>query len=336
MNNKVELGQYFTVVNPFKNEAFNRWIDLFYRDNLKFIEPFAGSNNIVKMIQEIGFDNEWGCYDIDPHSTKEMNGYIVQQNDSLKNFPEGYDVAITNPPYLYKSSAKRKGIEFPNDEYDDLYKISLNVMLKNLKYVAAIIPESFLTSNLFHDRLYAVVSLTCRMFNDTECPVCLALFIDKETKKKLKLNEHNFYLYKQNTFINTYEQIKDTINIESNVSNEWKMNDATGNIGIKCIDNTVSRTIEFVEGNTIESDKIKISSRSLTRVSGLPEEIDLNEFLDCCNNILASYRENSSDFFLTSFKGLRADNEYRRRLDFKTAKDIMNKALEVLGYDKEE
>jgi hypothetical protein len=53
----------------------------------------------------------------------------------------------------------------------------------------------------------------------------------------------------------------------------------------------------------------------------------LDEFLSICNEKLQKYREISNDICLTSFKWLRDDWLYRRRLDFKTAKMIMNSAI---------
>ena len=182
MTNKREYGQYFTMTNPFDIDVFYDWMELFIDDNTKLLEPFAGSCNICDMIKDIGYNNNWVCYDIDPVS----NNYNVKQRDTIANFPEGFTAAITNPPYLYKSSAKRRGLAFTNDKYDDLYKVSLDVMLNNLDYVAAIIPESFMNSGLFHNRLYAVISLTCRMFSDTECPLVWPYLYQKD---KMNLRE---------------------------------------------------------------------------------------------------------------------------------------------------
>lgn len=315
--NKREYGQYFTMTNPFDIDVFYDWMELFIDDNTEILEPFAGSCNICDMIKDIGYNNNWVCYDIDPVS----NDYNVEQRDTIANFPEGFTAAITNPPYLYKSSAKRRGIAFTNDKYDDLYKVSLDVMLNNLDYVAAIIPESFITSGLFHNRLYAVISLTCRMFSDTECPVCLALFVPEE--------QDDFMVYRQNEFIGNYELIKDKLPI-SNSSVKWIMNDSNGSIGIRCIDNTKEASIAFIRGDTIDSDKIKSTSRSLTRVGGLPQNINLDDFIETCNEILEQYRHDTYDIFLTAFKGLREDGMYRRRLDYKTAKTIMNMAVTIL------
>lgn len=325
---KKEYGQFFTTVNPFSIDAFYTWINLFIDNDIIFIEPFAGSCNICDMIKDIGYNNNWSCYDIDPpEDTKE---YTVEQRDTINNFPEGYRVAITNPPYLYKSSARRQGIQFDNDKYDDLYKVSLDVMLENLEYVAAIIPESFITSELFHNRLFAIVSLTCKMFEDTECPVCLALFVPEEEKTLLELDKDDFYLYRQDEYIGCYKTIKNNLLTSNYDKIDWKMNDKNGSIGIRCVDNTKENSIVFVRGDTINEDKVKESSRNITRVSGLPEDVDLDDFIERCNAILNRYRIDTYDIFLTSFKGLREDNLYRRRLDYKTAKNIMNLAMEEI------
>ena len=318
-------GQFFTTTNPFNLSIFYQWMDLFYNEEIVFLEPFAGACNICKMLHDLGYGNDWECYDIDP---PEVEGFDIIQQDTINNFPQGFNVAITNPPYLGKSSASRRRIPFDGKGYDDLYKASLDVMLKNLDYVAAIIPESFATADLFHDRLYALISLTCKMFDDTECPVCLALFVKKEDKTKEELNENDFFIYRQSQFINKYEQIKNVLEISTYDKIKWKMNDKEGSIGIKCADNNKESSIKFIPGNEISPETIKVSSRSITRVSGLPENIDLNDFLERCNQKLNDYRDKTFDVFLTSYKGLRQDNLYRRRLDFKTAQNIMNLVME--------
>jgi hypothetical protein len=45
------------------------------------------------------------------------------------------------------------------------------------------------------------------------------------------------------------------------------------------------------------------------------------------NIILDEYRKETHDVFLTSFKGLRSDGAYRRRLDWDTASRILGTAL---------
>lgn len=194
-------------------------------------------------------------------------------------------------------------------------------MLKHLEYVAAIIPESFINSGLFLDRLETVVSLEYPMFADTDCPVCLALFVpEKQTD--------DFLLYRNGKAINYKELRKKLTYTGKDVP--WKFNDPDGEIGIKCIDNTKEQSIYFIPGKRIPQSKIKETSRSITRVSGLPDGIDLQDFLVMCNSLLITYRKQSNDAFLTSFKGLRQDNRYRRRLDFANARMIMNNAITIL------
>ena len=333
-NSKKLLGQFFTITNPFNIDVFYKWMKLIPYDKQKILlEPFAGSNNIVRMIQELGFENEWACFDIKPSENNVVEKFKIIQKDTIKDFPKDYCVGITNPPYLAKNSATRANIEFPETSYDDLYKVSLDVMLNNLDYVAAIIPESFINANIFHNRLYSFISLTCKMFEDTDCPVCLVLFIPEKQKANIDLDINDFYIYRQNRKIGKYKELKDKKPVSS-IEILWTFNDKTGNIGIRCIDGTISPSIEFIKGEKISEDKIKVSSRSLTRVSGLPSDIDLDTFLQKCNEKLIKYREDTEDIFLTSFKGLRKDNKYRRRLDFANAKIIMNCVVEEMRKEK--
>lgn len=328
-------GQFFTITNPFVSNPFYKWFESIPHEKKKnIIEPFAGTNNIVRMIDSLRLSNStWHCYDIEPSNFNVAPYAKVKKCDTIENFPIIKDcyIAITNPPYLAKNSATRSGIPFKYGEYDDIYKKCLEVMLENCEYVAAIIPESFITANLFHERLKIVISLTCKMFDDTQCPVCLALFSPAN-----EINvENGFEIYNQGsiTRIGTYKELHKFV-IKSKINREnWSFNDPQGNVGIICCDNTKTASIKFVEGNQIDPKSVKFTSRAKTRVSGLPESVNLKEFITKCNDVLFDYRNNTKDVFLTSFKGLRDDQLYRRRLDFETAKNIMGYVLEVMEND---
>lgn len=331
--NKKLNGQFFTIMNPFVSNVFYMWFESIptYKKN-KIIEPFAGSNNIVKMINDLKIaDVSWFCYDIEPSMYNAVPKVNVEIMDTIENFPKIKDcyVAITNPPYLAKNSATRSGFHYKYNKYDDLYKKCLEVMLENCEYVAAIIPESFITSKLFHNRLKAVVSLTCKMFKDTECPVCLALFSPEEEIDKI----NGFEIYKQGdiTRIGTYNQLQKYVFKSEFNKRNWVFNDPNGSVGIYCCDNTKMASIEFVKGNLISPLKIKSTSRAITRISGIPDNVNLDNFINLCNLKLKEYRIKTKDVFLTSFKGLRDDNMYRRRLDFETARNIMSLALEEMS-----
>lgn len=58
MNEKKLNGRFFTITNPFLHNAFFMWFESIPINKRKeIIEPFAGSNNIIAMISELGFDN---------------------------------------------------------------------------------------------------------------------------------------------------------------------------------------------------------------------------------------------------------------------------------------
>lgn len=322
MQNKRELGQYYTVENPFNHPLFREWMDLtHYEDGQTILEPFAGANNIVRLMHESGYVNPWKCYDIDPPSESTFPLYPVEYRDTIDSFPVGYEICVTNCPYLGKSSARRRKIPYPWDE-DDMYKVCLNRMLDNCSYVAAIIPESFVTANIHRDRLWGVVSLTCRMFSDTECPVCLAMFI-KEASGQTRI-------YSNDVYLGTLEELGSISLTADTKYHEWVFNDRHGSVGVKTVDSQKGEDCGFFDGDRIDPDSIKVSSRSFTRVSGLPDDIDKQKFFSVCNRILKDYRAKTKDVLMTSFKGLREDGKYRRRLDFRTVRCILNSALKEI------
>lgn len=328
MKDKKMLGQFFTITNPFEVAPFKMWMNsIDITDETVFLEPFAGANNIVNMIQEIGYKNTWDCYDIVPKNELNKSNFNIEQRDTLKSFPKNYKIAITNPPYLAKNSATRSGIKYPNTKYQDLYLYSLDKMIKNVEYCAAIIPESFISSPIFTNRLVIVVSLTCKMFDDTDCPVCLAMFSPENDKKIFNLSKNDFIIYSMNDMIGKYSELKKIILKNNNSDIKWVFNDRNGSIGLRGVDNTKCESIKFVKGDEINPNRIKVSSRSLTRISGLPEKYDLDLFINLLNKNLNEYRNMTHDVFLTAFKNLRSDNKYRRRLDFDTARYILNITL---------
>lgn len=325
MSSKIINGQFFTTTNPFTLIPFLDWADkipVSLRTGT-ILEPFAGSNNIPAMLNNLGiFGDSWDCFDIDPPTANNYPQSKIHKRDTLADFPTGYSVTVTNPPYLGKTSAATKKLPYPDTIYDDVYKLSLDRLLANVQYIAAIIPETFIVSGQFTERLVTVISLTCKMFDDTKCPVCLALFGPESTD--------DFNIYRMNTFLGTYKSLSQHIP-KPILAHSWKINDPIGTIGIKCVDSNDGPTIHFCNGDLIDSAKIKISSRSETRVSGLYDDIQLDDFLAECNKLLVDYRINTEDVFMAPFKNLRKDGKYRRRLDFATAKLIMSKAAEMLA-----
>ena len=87
-------GQYFTEVNPFVNDGFIEWSNECDIKNNIILEPFAGSNNLIRMLQEMNLCNDFISYDIEPQN------HNVLFKDTLQDFPKGFNVCVTNPPYL--------------------------------------------------------------------------------------------------------------------------------------------------------------------------------------------------------------------------------------------
>jgi hypothetical protein len=56
----------------------------------------------------------------------------------------------------------------------------------------------------------------------------------------------------------------------------------------------------------------------------------VDDLIDESNGILKEIRNMTQDVFLTSFKGIRKDGKYRRRLDFGIARLILDCAWERL------
>lgn len=313
-------GQYFTTGNPFLFKPFRNWLEAIPGISEKtLLEPFAGANNIVSLVRQAGYTQAWSCFDIDPPS-RIAAGEPVIRRDTFKRFPRGFDVAITNPPYLARYSATRHGLPFPDIPYDDLYKQALSLLLANVSYVAAIIPESFVNSGLFRDRLSSVITLTSPMFEDTAHPVVLALFSEKR-------GDEDFTVYSENRLLGSYASLAAKLPQSPEVASAWTFNDPLGSVGLLGVDRIQGPTIAFVPGARIPSREIKISSRLITRISGLPKDVDLTSFLAIANQALEEYRIATHDVLLTSFKGVRRDGAYRRRLDFATARKFLDLAL---------
>ena len=318
-NLKRQTGVYYTANNPFKHPLFMEWYNLIPKPTT-IIEPFAGTCSIPLFLGEMDLKPQWKCYDIEPIQDAP---YKTTKRNCIDNMPNG-KAFITNPPYLAKNSAKRRGLQYPYTPYEDIYQYALHMMLTNGKYVAVILPESFITTGLFRERLFGVISLVGDFFNDTNCPVCLAMFTPNGAKE-IKMYRGSEYLGDIETLKNRIKFAKPSVNVD------WKFNVPQGSIGVKCTDGK-NDCITFMDGDRINADSIIVSSRYYTRIGGLPDRINKDTFINYCNSILADYREKTHDVFLTSFKSRRTDGYYRRRIDFGTIKEIMDSALCSLCY----
>lgn len=305
---KRENGRYYTTGNPFVLKPFADWAKLVDLKSKAVLEPFAGANNIIRALQAVGYGKKFSSFDIEPSDS------CVIKKDTLKDFPKNFDVCITNPPWLARNSAKRRGLAFPETSHDDLYKHALDACLANCPFVGALIPATFLQSRIFLDRLDSVIFLHDKgMFSDTENPVCLALFKEKSEKVSIFLDEN---------FVGTLNDLQRHLPRAANGSESITFNDPNGELGFIAFDNTREPSIRFCHGKEISGHEIGNSSRMITRISG--NFGNIAKTIDVLNNQIARFRNLTNDVFLTPFKGLRKDGRYRRRMDYGLARSFIS------------
>jgi len=76
---------------------------------------------------------------------------------------------------------------------------------------------------------------------------------------------------------------------------------------------------------------IKQSSRLITVIDVEVDDRKLDEFIKVSNNLLEEFRKETDDILLSPFKGNMKNGIRRRRLDYETARAIMESALEVVN-----
>ncbi len=310
-------GCYYTAgqVNPFELEAFKGWAHRAGLPQSRLLEPFAGQADLLRKLASVGLLGDSRAFDIVP-TAKE-----VRRRDTLKSFPQGFDVCVTNPPWLARNSASLRGLPFPACAHDDLYKHALEQCLQHCAYVAALVPESFIRSfsrcSLFGERLHSFVSLTGALFEETAHPVGLAMFLPERERGD------DILLYRNDTLLGRYEELQAGIP-SATQKQQIRFNDPLGDLGLFALDNTKEASIRFCHADEIKGYQIDTSSRAITLID--IEKKIRPQFIKRVNAMLKEFRDETQDVFLTAYRGLRADGMYRRRLDWGQARNIIEAA----------
>ena len=165
------------------------------------------------------------------------------------------------------------------------------------------------------------------MFVDTDCPVSVVCF------DKMK-SQSDILIYKNDKFINNYNKLPQ---LEPSNNIDIVFNCKSGNIGLRGIDGqSPNDKIKFCLPSELDYalDKIKVSSRAITVIDVGLKNADINQTINNANTILNNYRKDTGDVLLASFKGNNKANERRRRIDFKTARAILEKAVTIRAENK--
>ena len=320
---KTKLGQYFTK----KDVWLRKHIKNFITDsNTKIAyDPFAGNGDLLDAVKKLGYNKIIGL-DID----KKLKWKI---NDSLINIPHIENaIIVTNPPYIAKQSASRKKINlkkyYSSTIYDDVYLLALDKMIEAQKYVVAIIPESFINSIYRQkDKLHSITILEENPFEDTENPVCVVCFDGIiKTFDKIKI-------YKEDRYINNLKYFEE-LRLEPNNSIDISFNDKKGWLALRATDSSNGEdVIHFCFKNDMNYDfenNIKVSSRHISLLNINVKIKDRQKFINVSNKIINKLRKDTSDIILTPFKGNTKFGKRRRRLDFKLARAILEKAYTLI------
>lgn len=315
-DSKIELGQFFTKKDVWLKPQVRDFI-LQSKCDVAY-DPFAGAGDLLNAVSN-EFERTIGL-DIDEKLSWE-------KNDSLLKIPSIENaIIITNPPYLAKNSATRKDAEtkkyFKNSKFEDLYLIALEQMLLAQDFVVAIIPETFINSNFRKNRLASLTVLEENPFEDTENPVCVACF-DNKNKDFSEIK-----VYKNETYINSLAEIF-AVRFEPQNNLKITFNSKKGWLGLRAIDtlfptNTIK--FDFKENFNYDWEKgIKNTSRHLTLIDIDIPPASRAEFILNLNKIIKDIREESADLLLSAFKGNMKNGVRRRRLDYRLARAIIER-----------
>ena len=309
MNSKRARGRFYTAGNPFALVPFREWAERAGLPDQRVLEPFAGANNLIKMLQELSLCGDFAAYDIEPAARG------VRRRDTLADFPSGFAVCVTNPPWLARNSATRRGLPYPGGAHNDLYKRCLELCLAHCPRVAALVPASFLQSGLFRKRLEHYILLHRILFDDTENPVCLALF-GPEPTAAVRIHHDGEYM-------GDLQELARCLPTEKR-ARDLRFNDPDGALGFISFDDTRRPSIRFCGADEVRNHAIKTSSRFVTRIGGCGRVTPAR--IARLNRDIAAFRRDTADVFLTPFKGLRRDGRYRRRMEFALARRFLNAA----------
>ncbi len=325
---KTSGGRFYTTQAHWLTPPVLAFLERALQEAPGFLDPFAGAGHLLEVCST-RFQR--------PVAGLDLHAERWPTRDSLRHIPATDAIIVTNPPYLAKHSASRKGVAGTVAPYyletglDDLYQIALRRCLEAARFTLAIIPETFLGSAFDKGALVLVSVLEQNPFEDTENPVCVACFDTSRVDGAVAAR-----LFVEDRYCGTYGDIFG-LRQTSRRDDRVVFNDPAGAIAFRAVDSKEpDAPIAFLpaEHFAYQRAKIKISSRLLTYLSvrNLPASRRL-ELIDVANGRLAKLREASHDLILSPFKGNTKAGTRRRRLDYGLARALLLESLKEMSLE---
>lgn len=324
MTIKTARGQFNTTSAAWLYPQVQHFLLLALHLNKGALDPFAGKGDLLEAVRVFRPGTQTTGLDIDDRLIDEQ-GWT--QNDSLLGIPNPSGATIvTNPPYLAKHSAKRKGVADAVWHYyrdhTDLYQEALVECLKAARFVCAIVPETLINSGFDLKSCRTITVVLESLFDDTDQPVVVACF-DREWIGGPEFFQGATRIAVLSDLLQHRAQPSGAVPVKFNV--------VGGQIGLRAVDQTdPEKPIEFMPAAQLGYGNagIKVSSRLMTyiRVDGLPED----RVADVCrraNTILREARQLSNDTILSPFMGNNHAGSRRRRLDYDLARAVLERAF---------
>ena len=197
-------------------------------------------------------------------------------------------------------------------------------MLEAQKYIVAIVPESFINSNYKQKNLlHSITILEENPFEDTENPVCVVCFDGrKKDFSEIKVFSGSRYLNNLAYFEHLRLEPDNSVDVSFNDKNGWLALRATDSSnGIDLIHFSLKEEMDYDWENNI-----RVSSRHISLLNLNIEKERRLSFISLANEIIYTLRKDSSDVIFTPFKGNTKYGKRRRRLDFRMARAIIERA----------
>lgn len=328
--NKISQGAFYTKGEFWLTKPVKDFIKMVLGQTDSALDPFAGNGHILDALQKNFNLKTFGM---------DINGGKWKKNDSLKKIPKkGNFFICTNPPYLAKHSARRKGVfDLVRNYYikfDDLYQVAIAKCFEAARYTVAIIPETFLNSDFPMQHLKAACIIENNPFRDTDQPILVACFDTHffDGHKSAKI-------YKGDEFC---LEIRELSKSRYSPTKELKIifNYPKGRLALKAVDGVRPKDkIRFMRAADFyySRERIRVSSRLLTYIE-LPTILskDLDLIIKKANSRLLEIRSSTKDLLLSPFKGNNKEGKRRRRLDYGLARYILESSYAEIHPDKKE